>query len=108
MIKDDVSNIYTYIIPLSRLKTVSQDAYSIPITFKAYSGDNANFEDKNTGNNTTADMQYSNYKVKVTVGLLKTGSTTEAVLNNTDKIDHVIYTNAKVISEVIDTSGGGN
>ena len=108
VIKDDVSNIYTYIIPLSRLKTVSQDAYSIPITFKAYSGDNANFEDKNTGNNTTADMQYSNYKVKVTVGLLKTGSTTEAVLNNSDKIDHVIYTNAKVIAGVIDTSGSGN
>ena len=66
------------------------------------------YDRKNTGNNTTADMQYSNYKVKVTVGLLKTGSTTEAVLNNSDKIDHVIYTNAKVIAGVIDTSGSGN
>ena len=107
VIKNAVSNVYTYIIPLSRLKTVSQDAYSIPIEFKAYSGKNTDYEDKNTGNNTTTDMQYSNYKVKVTVGLLTTKSTSEAVLNNSDKFDHVIYTNAKLISEVIDTNTGG-
>lgn len=105
VIKNDSSNIYTYIIPLSRLKTLSQDAYTIPITFKAYSGDNIRFEDANTGNNTSSDMQYSNYKVLIKVGLLATRNNNEAVLNNSDKYDHVIYTNAKVISEVIDTSG---
>lgn len=94
VITNSDDNIYTYIVPKDMLDTLSDDEYYIPINFKAYSGNNATFEDKN--------MQYSNYKVLVTVGLLTSNSTTEAMLQNSDGTDHIIYTNAKIHSEVID------
>ena len=73
--------------------------YYIPINFKAYSGNNASFEQKNSASN---DMEYSNYKVLVTVGLLETNNLNESPLPNSGAQDHIIYTNAKLYSEVID------
>ena len=69
----------------------------IPINFKVYSGA-ASFEGVNSAER---DMQYSNYKVHVTVGLLAT-RTSESVLPNSDGQDHILYTNARIYSEVID------
>ena len=89
------NGVYTYIIPLSELTEVSEDAYSIPITFKAYSGNNTDFEQRESG-----DMEYSNYKVKVSVSLLETINSSP--LSNSDKFDHIIYTNAKLHSEIIE------
>jgi hypothetical protein len=98
--KNSSDNIYTYIVPKDMLDTLSDDEFYIPINFKAYSGNNLTFEGKNSGE-TPKDMQYSNYKVHVTVGLLAT-RTSESVLPNSDGQDHIIYTNAKIHSEVIE------
>ena len=95
--KNAADNIYVYIIPKGNLKETS-DEYYIPISFSAYSGNNAAFEGKNDASN---DMQYSNYKVLVTVGLLADKNDTTP-LNNSDAFDHVIYTNAKLLSEVLE------
>ena len=92
----DPSKIYTYIIPVEKLE-ISDDIYYIPINFKAYSGKNSDFEQK-TGS-PAPDMQYSNYKVQVTVGLLETKD--GGVLQNSSKTDHIIYTNARIYSDVI-------
>lgn len=88
------ANEYVYIIPLSKLQTVSQsgDDYYIPIYFNAYSGNNSNFEGK--------DFVYSNYKVLVTADLLKTQDPSSK-LPNSYGYDHIIYTNAKIESEII-------
>lgn len=62
------SKVYTYIVPKSTVQ-ISDDVYSIPIKFKAYSGNNSSFETKS--GDPSPDMQYSNYKVEVTAGLLE-------------------------------------
>ena len=71
--------------------------YKIPINFKVYTGYNSNFEQKN---GTDKDMQYSNYRVTVTVNLLENFDDTEP-MTNSSAFDHVIYTNARLISDVI-------
>lgn len=95
------SNVIIYIVPKTLLES-SENIYTIPIQFGVWSGSNEKFEDKNSAE---YDMQYSNYKVLVTVGLLgtdlETGALIETPLNNSDKSDHIIYTNAKLYSEVI-------
>ena len=53
-------------------------------------------------NSVSNDMEYSNYKVLVTVGLLETNNLNESPLPNSGAQDHIIYTNAKLYSEVID------
>ena len=78
-----------YTIPKGLLDC-TDDAYSIPVNFDAYSGNNENFEDEG--------LQYSNYKVKVTVRMLDSD---KIALNNSDKTDFIIYTNAKLHSDVI-------
>ena len=103
VIMNSADHIYTYIIPKELLKSESADAYTIPIVFKAYSGNNSSFETATGGG-----LEYSNYKVKVTVGLLQNKSTTEAPMTNTDKYDHIIYTNAKLHSEFIEGVPSGN
>lgn len=90
------SKIYTYIIPKEKVE-ISDDVYSIPIKFKAYSGNNSSFETK-TGT-PAPDMQYSNYKVQVTAGLLETKN--GDWLQNSNKTKHIIYTNAKIYSDII-------
>ncbi|MBQ8119578.1 MAG: hypothetical protein IJ172_02180 [Ruminococcus sp.] len=88
------SNIKCYIIPIEMLDNPSTDLYVIPVHFKAWSGNNDKFEDN--------DYLYSNYKVELSVELLKTGEKTANKLPNSDKSDHIIYTNAKLCSEVIE------
>ncbi len=95
---DNTGNVYTFIVPKEMLKCTAGEYY-IPINFKAYSGNNASFEQKNSVSN---DMEYSNYKVLVTVGLLETNNLNESPLPNSGAQDHIIYTNAKLYSEVID------
>ena len=87
--------IYTYIVPKERLE-ISDNVYYIPINFKTYSGHNSSLENKSG-----KDMEYSNYKVLVNVGLLINNSTTETPLQNSDAYDHIIYTNARLHSDVI-------
>ena len=91
---------HTYIVPKAMLDTLSDDEFYILINFKVYSGNNSTFEGKNSGES-PKDMQYSNYKVHVTVGLLAT-RTSGSALPNSDGQDHIIYTNARIHSEIID------
>lgn len=87
-------NVLCYIIPKSMLSNPSPDLYVIPVNFKAFSGNNSYFEDKT--------YVYSNYKVEITAELLETGSTNAATMPNSSKTDHIIYTNAKLHSDVIE------
>ena len=100
-------NVIVYIVPKALLES-SESIFTIPINFKVLSGNNNGFEGKNgthtdPNDNTspTYNMEYSNYKVLVTVGLLNTNNSSETPLKNSDKSDHIIYTNAKLYSEVI-------
>ena len=88
--------LYTYIIPIEELDG-ENDSYVIPISFDVYTGANSGFESK-----TGKDMQYSNYRVTVTVGMLETS--TGSYLTNSDATDWVVYTNARLISDVIETN----
>ena len=97
IILDDPSKIYTYIIPREKVETIDGNIFSIPINFKAYGGKNNNFEGKNSS---SYDMEYSNYKVEVTMGLLENKNDNNW-LQNSDKKDHIIYTNARIYSNVI-------
>lgn len=98
--KNTTTHIYTYIVPKTELQTVSENVYRIPINFKAYTGYNTDFERK-TGEG--IDMQYSNYKVTVTVGLLEenTKDSNSTAMTNSADDDHVIYTNARLISDIV-------
>ncbi|MBQ7153448.1 MAG: hypothetical protein IJR83_05880, partial [Clostridia bacterium] len=90
---------YSFIILLSDLEETDPGSYSyyIPINFKVYSGNNSDFEHKVGDSN----MEYSNYRVIVTAGLL--GENVEAgIMTGSDGSDHIVYTNAKIHSEVID------
>ena len=93
--KNAATHVYTYIVPKTVLKTVSDNVYFIPINFNAYTGYTNSFEKKNG-----ADMQYSNYRMTVTVGLLEKAEDTE-VMTNSSAFDHVIYTNARLISDIV-------
>ena len=97
IILDDTSKIYTYIIPRAKVETIDGNIFSIPINFKAYGGKNSNFEEKNSP---SYDMEYSNYKVEVAMGLLENKNDNNW-LQNSDKKDHIIYTNARIYSNVI-------
>lgn len=88
--------LYTYIIPIEELDG-ENDSYVIPISFDVYTGANSGFESK-----AGKDMQYSNYRVTVTVGMLETS--TGSYLTNSDATDWVVYTNARLISDVIETN----
>ena len=100
-------NVYVYIVPKAMVES-SENIYSIPIHFRAWSGNNSHFEsingltiDEEDENSATYDMEYSNYKVQLKVGLLKTNNPSETPLKNSEKTDHIIYTNARLYSEVI-------
>ena len=94
--KDGSTYIYTYIVPKSSLQTISDNVYYIPINFKAYTGYTDTFE-KNNGKN---DMQYSNYRMTVIVGLLENEYDTE-LMTNSYAFDHVIWTNARLLSDIV-------
>lgn len=77
---------------------MSENVYKIPINFKAYTGYNNKFEQINDDDE--MDMEYSNYRITVTVGLLEKSVDT-SVLTNSAADDHVIYTNARLISDIV-------
>ena len=83
---------YTFIVPKEYLNTLSDDYYEIPITFKAYSGSGDNFEGR--GN------EYSNYRMNVEVGMLE-NEDDPSYLSYSNDTDWVVYTNARLISDVI-------
>lgn len=86
--------LYTYIVPIEELNG-ENDSYVIPISFDVYTGANDKFETK-----TGKDMQYSNYRVTVTVGMLETASGNS--LTNSEATDWIVYTNARLISDVVE------
>ena len=67
--------------------------YSIPITYSIYTGDNENFED--------VDKDYSNYMVEIEVCLYYDTAATTSI-PGTNRRDHVIYTNAKIVTDIIE------
>ena len=92
---DASSNVYTYVFPRALLET-DTDVYILNINFKSFSGNNSDFETK-----TSEDMFYANYKIEVTMGLQEDNGINSSWLEKSDKTDHVVYTNARIISDVI-------
>lgn len=86
-------SVYTYILPKECIGTISDDYYMLPINFTVLTGDE--FE--------AAGFDYSNYMVKIKVSMLDEEG---KVLVNTDAESYIIYTNAKIISEVVDPHTG--
>ncbi len=90
----DGSTIYKVRVDKSLLKTQTEGVYYIPIDYKVKTG--------NTAFNNSGHM-YSNYKVSLTAAMYPT---INSAGNNYSKAsyayDHIIYTNARVIPEVID------
>lgn len=86
----------TYIVPISNvLQTASaEEAYSfiVPINFNPRSGKNAAFEGEN--------LDYSNYRISVEMGLLSAADSASYLPNSNDT-DFVVYTNARIKSDVI-------
>ncbi|MDO5147906.1 MAG: hypothetical protein Q4D76_00770 [Oscillospiraceae bacterium] len=73
--------------------------YEIPVTFSVYTGnvpDTVNqlegFEDRG--------LEYSNYMVKLKVELFYDEGTTDRIAAS-ESIDHIIYTNSKIYSDVV-------
>ena len=88
------STIYKVRVNRSLLKTQTEGVYYIPIDYKVKTG-NALFN--NDG------LMYSNYKVSLTAAMYPA---IDSVANNYSKAsyayDHIIYTNARVVPEVIE------
>ncbi|SEF92070.1 hypothetical protein SAMN04487934_10534 [Eubacterium ruminantium] len=90
------STIYKVRIHKSKLKIQAQTEgiYYIPIQFKVYTG-NTKFK--------TGGLQYSNYKVSLTAATYPAiDSPDNAYSKSSYDYDHLIYTNARVLSEVFD------
>ena len=88
---------FEYIIntPMSAMNYDSvAKTYYIPIEFDVYTGNNANFE--------TANRDYANYMVQVQAELFTgTNAVTANYIDGSRSADHVIYTNAKIISSMV-------
>ena len=77
-----------------------QYVYKIPITFNAITGNQTNFKDT---------YYYANYKVELTVSLFDHDDSNDTGLwsdhmSNSTVSDWVIYTNARVYTDLINTS----
>lgn len=77
-----------------------QYVYKVPITFNAITGNQTNFKDT---------YYYANYKVELTVSLFDHDGSTDTVpwsdhMSNSTVSDWVIYTNARVYTDLINTS----
>lgn len=89
---NSMTTTYTVTVPKSSLqKKTNTEEYIIPITFKVKTGEE--FE--------TAGLQYSNYMVNLEVDMRETQNSASAVLYSLGT-DHIIYTNARVVPEVIE------
>jgi len=90
------STIYKVRIHKSKLKiqAQTQGIYNIPIQFKVYTG-NTKFK--------TSGLKYSNYKVSLTAATYSAiDSPTNSYSKSSYVYDHLIYTNARVLSEVFE------
>ena len=85
------NNIYTVRVRKDLLKTKSDGVYLIPITYNVKTG--------NTWFNSTG-KKYSNYKVSLTVA---TYSSINSIYYSKPSyaFDHIIYTNARVLTSVV-------
>ena len=83
--------LYTVRVRKNLLKTRADGIYVIPITFKV-----------NTGNTTfnSDDLEYSNYKVSLTVATYSTIGGSD-YSKTSYAFDHIIYTNARVLTYVV-------
>ena len=89
------SYVYQISTPMSSLEyDVDTMTYSIPIDFSVFTGANNGFEKAKDGENQPFKY-YSNYMVKAEV-VLYTGNTR---IGPSYADDHVIYSNAKIISD---------
>jgi len=90
----DGSTIYKVRVHKSLLKTQTEGVYYIPVDFKAITGDSTF---NNSGN------MYANYKVTLTAAMYSSIDSAESTYLKTSYAwDHIIYTDARVIPEVID------
>lgn len=90
----DGSTIYRVRVNKSLLKQQSEGVYYIPIDYNVVSG--------NTAFNNSGKM-YSNYKVTLTAAMYSEIDSAENTYSKTSyAYDHIIYTNARVMPEVID------
>lgn len=87
----NMTTVYTVTVDKSLLQSkMNTNEYIIPITFKVKTG--SIFEN--------AGLEYSNYMVNLEVDMREETTSVSPVLYS-DTEDHIIYTNAKVRSEVI-------
>ena len=85
------NNIYTIRVRKNLLKTKSDGVYVIPITYKVKTG-NTLF--KSDG------KKYANYKVSLTAAIYSSISSSD-YSKNSYAFDHIIYTNARVLTSVV-------
>ena len=94
VVTTDGSTIYKVRINKSLLRTQTDGVYYIPIDFKVKTG-NTTFN--NSG------LMYSNYKVSITAAMYPTINGSESNYSKASyAYDHIIYTNARVVPDVID------
>lgn len=93
---------HTYIFNIGDVAQFENEqyVYKIPITFNAITGNQTNFKDT---------YYYANYKVELTVSLFDHNCSTDSVawsdhMGNSTISDWVIYTNARVYTDLINTS----
>ena len=93
---------HTYIFNIGDVAQFENEqyVYKIPITFNAITGNQTNFKDA---------YYYANYKVELTVSLFDHNCSTDSVawsdhMGNSTISDWVIYTNARVYTDLINTS----
>lgn len=93
---------HTYIFNIDDVAQFENEqyVYKIPITFNAITGNQTNFKDT---------YYYANYKVELTVSLFDHNGSTDTGpwsdhMSNSTVSDWVIYTNARVYTDLINTS----
>lgn len=96
------STTHTYIFDIDDVAQFENEqyVYKIPITFNAITGNQTNFKDT---------YYYANYKVELTVSLFDHDGSTDTGpwsdhMSNSTVSDWVIYTNARVYTDLINTS----
>lgn len=89
----DGSTIYKVRVHKSLLKTQTEGVYYVPIDFKVKTG-NTSFQN--------GGLTYANYKVSLTAAMYSAkGSPANGYSKASYAYDHIIYTNARVVPEVI-------
>ena len=96
------STTHTYVFNIGDVEQFENEqyVYKIPITFNALTGKGTNFKDT---------YLYSNYKVVLTVALFDHNGSSDATpwtnaMNNSTIPDWVIYTNARVYTDLINAA----